>query len=156
MKFIVEMEDFYLDEEGDIEAALKQHIVSSVVFQIGKSIEEKVNKQIIKSVTEAIEKDMAPKIDTLITEIIKKGTIKVNSYDKEEKTFETHIRELFESRGGFKNPTQHIEILAKGFADEMRKRYDMAFASQVVIKLAENGLLKEGAIEKLLPTQSEA
>lgn len=46
-----------------------------------------------------------------------------------------------------------IKSLAKDFANEMKERYDLLFASQLVAKMSETGLLKEDVAKLLLPKQ---
>ena len=50
----------------------------------------------------------------------------------------------------YNNQKDLIEKLAKNYSTEMKNRYDMMFASQLVIKLNEQGMLKEGVFESLM------
>ena len=46
--------------------------------------------------------------------------------------------------------TKLVEAYAKSFVDDLRKRYDLLFASQVITKLNDNKMLKEGVFESLM------
>ena len=61
-----------------------------------------------------------------------------------------YITERFAYQSGWGSPNEAIDKLAKQFGDELKKRYDIAFATQIVKRMNENGLLKDESIIKLL------
>lgn len=48
---------------------------------------------------------------------------------------------------------QFANDCAKDFGKEMKERYDLLFASQLVAKMSETGLLKEDVAKLLLPNK---
>lgn len=149
MKFTIEVNDFYI-EEGEIESELKQHLLREVVNQIEKSIQKRVEDHITIKVKAEIESRMYRFINLAIEQIIATEKIKT---DGKELSLTEYIKNEFTSRSGYRNPTDTISNLAKKFADEMKNRYDLLFASQLVAKMNNNGLLKEEVAKLLIDNQ---
>jgi hypothetical protein len=152
MKFTVEIEEFYLDEEQDIEPTLKNFVIKSVVQSIQKSLEAKIEDAITKEVKDQISKSLFRNIQSVVKRVISEGKIKSRYKSDSPVTIEDYIKEDFEHNTGYSSPKDTIEKLAKQFGDEMKRRYDLLFASQIVAKLGANGLLKDEAVKMLLET----
>ena len=153
MKFTIEVEDFYLDGEDSLEANLKDYIKRDVVSQIEKNIRTKVEDQIQREVHLEVEKTFVRKIRDAVTEIV--GTEKIKGSNGVEITLSDYIKNKFQNNTDWRSPDDTIKALAKKFGDEMKARYDLLFASQIVQKLHENGLLKEDVAKKLLENNSK-
>lgn len=151
MKFTIEVEDFWLNDEDNLEENLKKYIISDIVRQIDASIKAKVDDHINKEVKAQVEQTLYRKISTLVGETIATDKIKGYYSNDPEMTLQEHIKAKFNSshKEESKIFDQLIEKLAKQFGEELKKRYDLLFASQLVSKLHENGMLKED-VAKLL------
>lgn len=147
MKFTVELEDFYIDEEEDIEPALKSHIIGAVISTINEQISEKIKKSITEVAKLAIEKKFSEKTSKVVDEFIENGKIKYNS---NELTIEEYVKHLFNDNNGWGVPQFTLGRLAKKFGDELKERYDLFFATQIVKKLGDSGLLAEGIAKALI------
>ena len=154
MKIQIEIDDFYLDEESELEPALKRYVINEVVSKINKQIEDKVNDTITRQVKLQVEKQLLSKTNKLIDEFIEKGKIKGDYSSDPEITVEQHIKNKFNSKNGWGNPSEQITKLAEKFGAELRNRYDLLFATQIVKKLDKEGLLKENIAKMLLETNS--
>ena len=154
MKITIDISDFYLDEEQDIETALKQQIIHQVVNAIDKSIKEKVEKQISLEVKDVVEKTLYQKISKAIGEVIKTSVFKRRS-NNEIGTIEEYIKDCLSYNGNWNSFDEQIKKLAQMHAKEIKDRYDLLFASQIVSKLGENGLLNSEAAKLLLNSKSE-
>lgn len=154
MKFTIDIEDFWLDEESDLESALTSHITNSVVAKINKSIENKVDDTITRQVKQQVQNQLLKKTNKLIDEFIDKGTIKGEYSSDPEITIEEYIKQKFSKRNGWGNPSSQIEKLAEKFGKELRNRYDLLFATQIVKKLDKEGLLKENIAKLILENNS--
>lgn len=152
MKYVIEVEDFYLDEDKELEPALKQFIISDIIRQIDASIKTKVEDHVNREVKAQVEQTLYRKISTFVTEAIASDKIKGNYTSDPEMTLQEHIKSKFTKSGNVSSASidKSIEILAGKFGDEMKKRYDLLFASQLVSKLHENGMLKEDVAKLLL------
>jgi len=146
MKFIIEVEDFWLDEE-EIEDALKSHILTSAVVQIKASIQEQIDKTITAKVTETVKKSLDSMIDVRLTELVETGTM---MYNKQEISINQYLKNTFETCRGWDNPKSQIEAYAKKFCAELKLQYNAAFATKVVMGMKEQGLLKPELVQMLL------
>lgn len=151
MKFTIEVEDFYLDEEKDLAPALKQHIISTVVNKISTDLKAKIEDGVQKEVKAQVEQTLYRKIGSFVTEAIENDKIKGRYTNDPEMTLQEWVKLQFTEKAREKAPVDAtLEKLAKGFGEEMKKRYDLMFASQLVTKMKESGFLKEEVVSLLL------
>ena len=151
MKFTIEVEDFYLDEDsGSIDVELKKHITTSVVSQIEKNIEKKIDEEIMRCVKQHVENILLKKISAKVAELIELGEITV---DRQKISIADFVRSQFEKNSGWRSPYEQIVNIAKKFGEELKMRYDKAFAVHIVDTMKKNGLLKDEAIAKLLTVE---
>lgn len=146
MKFIIEVQDFYLDGE-ELSEALSSHIKNQVVMTIERSIKEKVEEHIARKVKADVEDRMYRFMNIAIEEIIQKEKLK---FDSKEMTLAEYIRDRFQNRSNWQNADESIRKAAEKFGTEMKNRYDLLFASQLVAKLNNEGMLKEDVAKLLL------
>ena len=146
MKFTVEVEDFWLDEE-ELTASLQSHIKREVVHEIAESIKTKVEKQVTDKVNEVINEKIALVIDSTLTDLIADGMIVRN---RETISIVDHVKSVFQSNTGWSNPTRQLEALAKKFGEEMKAQYNAAFANKIISNMKEQGLLKDDVVKILL------
>lgn len=149
MKFTIEVEDFYLDEESQLAPALTHHIKCEVVNQISQSIKDRVEKQITMVVKAEVEQTMYRQIQSYVADTIATGRMP-NGKGGEGILLSEYIMNIFQSNNSYSSPQEAIKALAKKYADEMKQRYDLLFASQLVAKMKENNMLKEDVAKMLL------
>lgn len=153
MKFTVEIDEFWLDEDSNgFDAELKEAIKNDVCHQIKKLMLTQIENEITNVVKQQVTDTLKEQIQALVTDVISTGKIKVDSYSSDEIPIEDWIKKKFNGNCGYGSAENQIKELAKKFGDEMKQRYDLLFASQIVAKLDEHGLLKEDIAELLLPT----
>lgn len=146
MKFIIEVDDFYLDGE-QLSEALTSHIKHYVVQEIDKSIKARVEEHITRKVKADVEERMYRFMNVTIEEIIQKEKIKDGS---KEMSLVEYIRNYFLNKSAYNNADAAIKKAADQFGQEMKNRYDLLFASQLVAKLNDSGMLKEDVAKLLL------
>ena len=149
MKFIVEIEDNYI-EEGEIMSELQNQVKSDVVNQIKKHINDRVEKQVIIEVKDTVEKQMYILITSAISDVIKNEEFPSRNSSSKKVTIEEYIKECLTYQGGWQNFQDVTKKIAENMSLELKKRYDLLFASQIVSKLSENGLLKDDAVKMLM------
>lgn len=147
MKFTVELEDFWFEEDEDLSESLKAYIKRDVVHQIAKSIEGQVEKEITRKVSETISDKMSVVIDSTLSELVDNGFITKNN---KEIPLVEHVKDIFNSHHSWNSPEAKLEKLAKRFGEEMRLQYNNAFASKIVSNMKEQGLLKDEVVQILL------
>ncbi len=150
MKIDINVSDFYLDENDGLETGLKNMIKHEVIQSINKQIKDKVEAQITMEVKDTVEKLLYKQITSDIKEILETGTTKSRKDSNKQVLFKDYVRECFDYNGGWTSFEANIKKLAEAFSVELKQRYDLLFASQIVVKMQEQGLLKEDVVKLLL------
>lgn len=154
MKFTIELSDFYLDEKNDLESALKDHIIKSCVQKISADLKSKIDECIINEIKKQVEVGLRTKISSFVSECIDNDKIKGRYTGDPEMTLKEWVKLQYTSTAKEKAPIDStIEKLAKQFGEELKKRYDLLFASQLVAKMKDSGFIKEEVIQLLLNQQ---
>ena len=154
MKFTVELDEFWMDEDsGTLDEELKSYVIHDVIMQIKSGIREKIETEISSQIQKQLEQCMYEYIQKEVKDFISEGKIRKSSYNKEEILIKDWIKEKFTGDTGYNNTEKVIKSLAKDFGKELKERYDLLFASQLVAKMSETGLLKEDVAKLLLPKQ---
>lgn len=149
MKLTISLDDFWMDEDDQLEPALKKHIIQEVTANINSSIKSKVEEHIIRRVREEVEKKLYPTIDAAIATSLENGQIK--SHDgREMQTIQEYVNSIFTTNQRWNSVTEQIKKMAENYADQMKARFDLTFASQLVVKMNQNGLLKKDVAKLLL------
>ena len=148
MKFTIEVDDFWLDQENELEPALTKFIINEVTHKINKSIEAKVNDQINRQLHKEFEIGYAKVVKSFITEAWESGELMINDSGNK-KTAKQYFLDKF-GANDYYGQRDALEKLAKKHADTIKGRYDLQYAAHVVSKLSENGLSKDDEIKKLI------
>ncbi len=162
MKITVEvnLEDRWFDEDQNLDEALKSTITSQVKQKLWSELKVKAEKEILTQVTEQVNKELDGKIQKNVKELILEDKFKNPNYYQgsgdpartiEFITLKELTHYMFSSNNtSYSNITDLIKKLSKAFSEEMKNRYDLSFASQLVSKMNEQGLLKEGVFDALV------
>jgi|HubBroStandDraft_4_1064222.scaffolds.fasta_scaffold341984_2 hypothetical protein len=154
MKFTVELDEFWLSEDRDLEPELKKYVVKDVVRQVNDSLKDQIENSITVAVKEQIVALMDGRIAALVEEVIKTEKLK-NGSQKDGISIVEYIKQYFQNNNSYRSADEVIKKEATKFGNDMKARYDLLFASQLVAKLHESGMIKEDVIKLLLqPSQS--
>lgn len=145
----VDLDDFWADEES-LTHAIESNIKFQVLEEIDAKIKDKVDTHITRKVSEEIEKNMYRQMNSFIADFIKTGEVKSSHNSSKMVSIEEFIKEKFVYSSGWGSPDETIKKLAEKFSLEMKNRYDLLFASQLVAKMNESGLLKKDVAKILL------
>lgn len=149
MKIEIDISDFYLEEE-DLETGLKEYVKREVLNEIQKSIKQKVEDHLTLQIKAEVEKNMYQQMNLFIKEFIKTGEVKSSVKSGTMVNLEEYVKEKFSYDSGWGSANETVKDLAKKFGTEMKQRYDLLFASQLVSKMHENQMLKDDVAQKLL------
>lgn len=149
MKISIDIEDFYMDSENEsnLEKQLKEFVIHQAVQTIWKRIDKMVEDQVDRTVKNLVENNLSVKIAGKASEIISTESL---NYNGKQITIAEFIKQKFLENSRWGNPASTIKGIADKFGLELRSRYDTAFATQIVVALEKNNMLKEGAGELLL------
>lgn len=153
MKITIDLEDFFLEEGDQLQDALKKHITWQVTQDITKSIKEKVDNEVAAAIRKQVVDGLNEQINSFISENIKTNLVKSYKDSSKLVPLQEYIAELFTYQSGWGTKSEEIKKLATQLGQEMKNRYDLLFASQLVAKMSETGLLKEDVAKILLTTK---
>lgn len=140
----ISMDEIFVDEyDEDLQSSLQRHIIYESVQAIWKKVKDKVESTVNAKAIALIESKMDSMIYDEIMAIIKEDRIKAR-FGKDQ-SLQEFVESKFNgsnSRHG-KSVDEVVAQLAKQFGEDMKNRYDSLFASQLIIKLRDQGMLKE-------------
>lgn len=151
MKITVDLEDFWLEENEQLIPALQHHVKTMVVREVSESIKKQVDAFMDKAIKNEIEKQLEIRVKLLMDAYLESNKLKGSySSDPEMTVSEWIAKKVAESR-----PSIHdtVKKQAELIGVDLKRRYDLLFASQIVAKINEQGLLKDDVARLLLPKE---
>jgi hypothetical protein len=149
MRITIDLEEFWTDEEC-LSDALKHAITANIIREVMDKIEAKAVEEIRNTCVKVVDEFLEKKISLYIDEEIRKGEIKSSRNSSNKVPIHEYIRERFEYGHGWNSFDDKIKKLTTQFSNEMKERYDLLFASQLVAKMGNSGMLKEDVAKLLL------
>jgi polyhydroxyalkanoate synthesis regulator phasin len=126
--------------------------------QIQKALMQDLKQQILASLAQDVKNQMADEVRSVVhevfTEIIQAQLNKILVEDNIPVRGGKSLRELIEEKftsSGWSSPEEQIKKLASRFGAEMKSRYDLMFATQLVANMSNHGLLKDEMSKLILP-----
>lgn len=154
MKIQVELdlEDVFNDAMYD-EVSLKEEFTSSVRHMIVCELKDRFKNELMREISNPILEKLEDIARESMSDLIENASEKKYKFKIDYMEEELTVDELIRSRikkivDG--NVETMISSRAKSFVDELRKRYDMAFAAFVVDNMRKQNMLKEDKIAELL------
>jgi hypothetical protein len=154
----VDLSDFYTEEEGQsFSQAIKDYIAYDVKTKVLADFKAKTTDEFQKVVIAEIEKQKEGYIVGVLSELVTTAKVKKRYSSDEKISIAEYITEELErttlSDSKVKDfLTGQTKKATDAISKELKERYDLLFASQIVSKLHENGMLKDD-VAKLLLTQ---
>lgn len=157
----VDLEDFYPEEDGgNIAEQIKETIERNVVSTIWKKVKEEGFESLCSQIERKVNLDKDLKIKEILDTYFKEKKVKKSRYDSGTfLTIEDYITENLNSEyfhTGDKFDRRVTDFLTKNSEEiikQLKDRYDLLFASQIVNNLNKQGMLKED-IAKILLTEN--
>lgn len=160
IKVEVDLSDLYSEEEGEnYSQVVKAHITGEVKREVLKHFKETTGDEFSKAAIAQIEVSKHELITKTLEGLAKVPMINVR-HSKEPISLEEHIRSEYEkyvAQGSrFDGIIEKAVIkAAQDLGMELKDRYDMLFASQIVMKLNEQGMLREDVAKVLLDKKKD-
>lgn len=156
MKFKVEVDlnDFYSEEEGEtFSQAVKDYIATQVKTKVLEGFKATIYEEFTNAVKAKVEVEKNELVVVYLNELT--ATEKIKNGRSGEITIQEYIKEKLEDytlkNSNFDNMVvKMVKELGNEIGKELKDRYDMLFASQIVMKLNEQGMLKEDVAKVLL------
>ena len=147
LNITITLEDNYIDE-GDIASELKRIIKSEIVHALKSQISEKAFEQISIEAKKVVTDEMGETISAKIKEVVNSQKLKP-AYGNSDITLEDFIINSFTRTDLRSALHSYIEKEAGRMITEMKKSYDLTFASHIVKNMQANNLLKDGVADLL-------
>lgn len=146
------MEDVF-DEAIYNEVTLKEEFTRSVRLDVIRELKEKFKNELMGKISNPISGKLEDIARESMIDLIKNASEKKYKFRIDYMEEELTVDELI--RGRIKkivddNIETMISSRAKSFVDELRKRYDMAFATFIVDNMRKQNMLKDEKIAELL------
>lgn len=156
MKLKVDLDDFYLDEEDDLIPAIKDFVVSKVTSIIWSKIENIVNQKVLELCNENIQNIIDNKIEGYLNELLDKEIVKKDRWSSNLITLKEYVSITF-NKDFDQNYRSRLEKFVEGktkdICEDIKKRYDLLFASQLISKMNDQNMLKEDIAKLILDKQ---
>lgn len=131
--------------------ALKDELIRSVkhdVFsKISADLEQQLSDAVITCIRKEVEVFVSATLSSLITNLKVKGR-----YDSDEKDAKQYLKEQLEKEILDHKCGAIVSKTAKEYAETIKERYDVVFASTLLDKMMKANLLKDDRIASLLTT----
>jgi hypothetical protein len=153
----VDLNDLYAQEDEGLN--FNEIVKENITYKVKQLTYEDFKKEALPAfenqVKRKIDLDRDLKIKEQIEELFSKPELKKNYYDEKKVSLAEYIENYFaEYTLNSRDFNDRVEALVKTQANEIVKqlkdRYDLLFASQIVTKLNEQGMLKEDIAKILL------
>ncbi len=151
-------EDFdpeYSSAEIDLKSSVKYEIQRKVEYEVLNKYSDNLNTQMSNEVKKLIDKSFKELVESKCSEFVQNGKLKGRYSSSEEVTVEEWIKERFEDSTNHSTLRNIVDNNAKILSKEIRDRYDLLFATQIVTKMNEQGLLKEGVFQSLVENKKK-
>lgn len=161
IKIEVDLEDMVEDMLGEGEADIKEELKSTVIRSVINKLLPKMQKTIDVQIVERLDSIITARVEASVQKTLDKaiddGTIVKHG---ETISIKDHVTELFQKSHGWDGANSKIASIAKAFGKELKLQYNNAFATQVVVNMKDQGLLKDDVVKILLespqPTESKS
>lgn len=160
LQVTVELDDWFEGNDDGGSFILSNEILDRIIHSVYNEIwtrvlddqKKKLNEDLVRMLTASIHDAFMPRAQALIEKILVDDAIPVPAGDKSnsDQPLIYFVRKEFE-RTGWSNPQSSIEKVAKALSSEIKDRYDLMFASQLVAKLNDAGMLKPDVAKLILP-----
>lgn len=169
----VDLAEFYSEDiENSFSEEIKNEIAARVKSQVWKDFEKSAMHELKQLVGAEFEKTKGENVTSIVSRIIASKKIKKQDNNSELVTIEEYVtekmtKEYFSERQSAESVMRNlisnfeskfkseVKATSDSIGKELRDRYDLLFASQIVTKLNENGMLKSDVARLLLGTENE-
>lgn len=141
----IDLEKEWVD--GHLDEEFKSAIYSAVIEELRPEFSEKLERFIHKSCKESLENYLENESKRITTEILNNGNIQPYGYSKKVTIYEYAEKSAYQAVNKINS---EIAGIAGKKIEELRNRYDEAFAKGIIENMDSMGLLKDGALTKLL------
>lgn len=146
----IDTSDLWCEEDESLDEVLKQSIQNEVVSAVKQQAKEAINNCVDQFVRANVDAKIKTVMDAAVIEMIEGGMKFTPQYSREEVSIMDYVRSRFDKNDLASAIHKYVEKEAKTLTEELKRQYDVKFASKIVEGIANQGLLKPEAAKILL------
>lgn len=146
----IDTSDLWCEEGESLNEVLKTSIRYEVVSAVEKQAQAAINNCVDQFVRSNVDEKIKVAMDQAVKEMIDGGMKFTPRYSKEEVSVRDYVHLQFGNHGVNEAIGDYVKKEANKLAEELKRQYDVKFASKIVEGIANQGLLKPEAAKILL------
>jgi len=150
----VDLEDFFQNEDETLQESIVRAIETSVIRRLEKDFREKIKDDFYKKIIEKFLSEKDAKVKEIIEKAFDEEKVKKSYYSDDMVTYTEYVTEVLKRDLNSPDLDRKIKAVSDKVSatafEEMKKRYDVYFAAQIIEKLAAAGMLAQGVAESIL------
>jgi len=150
----VDLEDFFQNEDETLQESIIRAIETSVIRRLEKDFRDKVKDDFYKKIIDKFLSEKDAKVKEIIEKAFEEDKVKKSYYSDDMVTFAEYVPEFLKRDLNSRDFDAKIKAISEKVSatafEEMKKRYDVYFAAQIIEKLAAAGMLAQGVAESIL------
>ena len=150
----VDLEDFFQNEDETLQESIVRAIETSVIRRLEKDFRDKINDDFYKKIIEKFLSEKDAKVKEIIEKAFNEDRVKKSYSSDDMVTFAEYVTETLKKDLNSPNFDAKIKAISDKVSEtafeEMKKRYDVYFAAQIIEKLSAAGMLAQGVAESIL------
>ncbi len=150
----VDLEDFFQNEDETLQESIIRAIETSVIRRLEKDFRDKVKDDFYKKIIDKFLSEKDAKVKEIIEKAFEEDKVKKSYYSDDMVTFAEYVTEFLKRDLNSRDFDAKIKAISEKVSatafEEMKKRYDVYFAAQIIEKLAAAGMLAQGVAESIL------
>ena len=150
----VDLEDFFQNEDETLQESIVRAIETSVIRRLEKDFREKIKDDFYKGIVGKFLSEKDAKVKEIIEKAFDEEKVKKSYYSDDMVTYTEYVTEVLKRDLNSPDLDRKIKAVSDKVSatafEEMKKRYDVYFAAQIIEKLAAAGMLAQGVAESIL------
>ena len=150
----VDLEDFFQNEDETLQESIVRAIETSVIRRLEKDFREKIKDDFYKKIIEKFLSEKDAKVKEIIEKAFDEEKVKKSYYSDDMVTYTEYVTEVLKRDLNSPDLDRKIKAVSDKVSatafEEMKKRYDVYFAAQIIEKLVAAGMLAQGVAESIL------
>ncbi len=150
----VDLEDFFQNEDETLQESIVRAIETSVIRRLEKDFREKIKDDFYKKIIEKFLSEKDAKVKEIIEKAFDEEKVKKSYYSDDMVTYTEYVTEVLKRDLNSPDLDRKIKAVSDKVSatafEEMKKRYDVYFAAQIIEKLSAAGMLAQGVAESIL------
>jgi len=153
----IDLEDVWSDSGDSLSDSLRNSIKHAVLHQLRAELKDIIEITVKEEVSAQFKQNLGTEVAMITREVVASGKVRPSSNSESAVTVKEWIIQQIEHRNSklWDSPKKQLQAYAKKHIDEIKKQYDFMYASSVVQKMAELGMLKDDKVAELLTAKKD-